>query len=136
MLDNLSIEQASLIVCVAIGGVVGLFRGLSGGLGTLGGLAAATAAGWFLFDPISSLIISRGWLTGSLEQRIAAIVVDGIIGLLAFGIVRKLIEKFVRYLVSRPFDAFLGAIVGGALGFAIWHAGQWAVNTYLGNPAA
>lgn len=131
MPENLSIEQISLIACVAIGGVIGLFRGLSGGLGTLGGIVASIAAGWSLFNPLSEFIASREWVAEGLAQTAATAAAVGIVGLLVFGLVRKLIEKFVRYLVPRTFDAFLGIIAGGCIGFAAWRAVRWVIDIYL-----
>lgn len=131
MPENMSIGEISLIAVVAVGAVVGLFRGFSGGLASLCGIAAALAAGMFLFDPVTALIAERGWFSGELERNAAAIVAVGVACLLSFGIVRRLVERFVRYLVPRTLDALLGGAVGGVIGFTAWRAARWAIDMYL-----
>jgi len=131
-----SIGEMAFFALLAVGAIVGLFRGLSGGLGSLGGLAAGIAAGWFLMDPISSFISARGWFQEPFVMRAASLVADGIAGLVVFGLVRRILEKFVRFLVPRTLDSFFGALAGAAAAFAIWRAGEWAIAFYRGGGAA
>ncbi len=133
---DLSISEIAFYGLLAVGAVVGLFRGLSGGLGTLGGLAAAIAVGWYLIDPVSSFIAGREWFEQPMATRAVALVVDGVIGLIVFGLVRRLIEKFVRFLVPRTLDAVLGAVAGSAAAFALWRVGEWMLEFYKGNSDA
>lgn len=92
--------------------VVGLFRGFSGQFGSFVGLVAALAAGYFLFAPIRNLVASGNWLTGETAQSGAAAVIDFVVALVVFGLVRRIVAKFVSFLVPQP----MNAIVGGAVG--------------------
>ena len=66
----------------------------------------------------------------------ASLVADGLIGLVVFGLVRRLVEKFVRFLVPRTLDSLLGAAAGAGAAFALWRAGEWAIAYYQGGGAA
>lgn len=92
--------------------VVGLFRGFSGQFGSLVGLVTALVAGYFLFAPIRSLVISSNWITGETAQSGVAAVVDFVVALVVFGLVRRIVAKFVSFLIPQP----MNAIVGGAVG--------------------
>ena len=133
---DLSIGQIALLACVAVGAVIGLFRGLSGGLGTVCGLAASIAAGWFALDPISEFFTARGWFNEPLALRAAALATDGLMGLVVFGLVRRALEKFVRFLVPRTLDSLLGAAAGAGVAYAVWRAAEMAVEYYRGGGAA
>lgn len=129
---DLSMGEIAFFAVIGVGVVIGLFRGLSGGLGTVGGLAAAIAAGWAVLDPIAAFISGRNWFQDALAIRAVSLVADGIIGLVVFGVVRRLIEKFVRFLVPRTLDSVLGGVAGAAAAFALWRAGEWLVAFYRG----
>ena len=92
--------------------VVGLFRGFSGQFGSLVGLVTALVAGYFLFAPIRSLVVSSNWITGETAQSGVAAVVDFVVALVVFGLVRRIVAKFVSFLIPQP----MNAIVGGAVG--------------------
>ena len=92
--------------------VVGLFRGFSGQFGSLVGLVTALVTGYFLFAPIRSLVISSNWITGETAQSGVAAVVDFVVALVVFGLVRRIVAKFVSFLIPQP----MNAIVGGAVG--------------------
>ena len=127
---DLSITEIAMFGTIAVGVVIGLFRGLSGGLGTFGGIAAGIAAGWFLLDPITSFITARGWFQQPLALRGATLVVDGLVGLVVFGFVRRLIEKVVKFLVPGTLNVILGGLVGGGIAFVLWKAGELAVDYF------
>ena len=124
---DLSITEIAMFGTIAVGVVIGLFRGLSGGLGTFGGIAAGIAAGWFLLDPITSFITARGWFQQPLALRGATLVVDGLVGLVVFGFVRRLIEEVVKFLVPGTLNVILGGLVGGGIAFVLWRAGEMAI---------
>ena len=92
--------------------VVGLFRGFSGQLGSLAGLAAGLAAGYFLFASLRGLIVSGNWITGETAQNGTAAVVDFVVALVVFGLVRRIVARFVSFLVPQPMNAIAGALVG------------------------
>ena len=99
--------------------VVGLFRGFSGQLGSLAGLAAGLAVGYFLFAPLRGLIVSGNWITGEAAQNGVAAVVDFIVALVVFGLVRRIVAKFVSFLVPQPMNAIVGTLVGLAKGMVV-----------------
>ena len=102
-----------LLGVLALFVVIGLFRGLSGTLGVMAGAAAALAAGYFLKDAAAGCVVSVGLAArGGLLAQGATAVVDFVFALLAFGIVRWLVAKFVSMLVPQPTDAILGAVCG------------------------
>ena len=92
--------------------VAGLFRGFSGQLGSLAGLVAALAVGYFLFSRIRDLAASGNWVTGEAAQSGVAAAVDFVVALVVFGLVRRMVAKFVSFLVPQPMNAIAGSLVG------------------------
>ena len=92
--------------------VVGLFWGFSGQLGTLVGLVAGLAAGYFLFVPIRGLMVATGWLGGEAAQNGAAAIADFVVALVVFGLSRKIVAKCVSFLVPQPLNAIAGSLIG------------------------
>ena len=92
--------------------VVGLFWGFSGQLGTLVGLVAGLAAGYFLFVPIRGLTVATGWLGGEAAQNGAAAIADFVVALVVFGLSRKIVAKCVSFLVPQPLNAIAGSLIG------------------------
>ena len=88
---------------------IGLFRGLSGELGSLAGFAAASGAGFFLigFARVCAEAVGFGQYAAT-----AAYVVDFVFALVAFGLVRWIVAKFVSVMVPQPTNAFLGMVSG------------------------
>ena len=96
--------------------VVGLFWGFSGQLGTLVGLVAGLAAGYFLFVPIRGLTAATGWLGSETAQNGAAAIADFVVSLVVFGLSRKIVAKCVSFLVPQPLNAIAGSLIGFAKG--------------------
>ena len=97
--------------CVAAAlAVIGLVRGFSGTLGTLAGTAAAVAVGAFSWS-LSLSLAGRYVSTPSVERLVAG-VIDFSFSLVAFGLVRRLVARFVSFLVHQPLNAILGAMCG------------------------
>ena len=90
--------------------VVGLFRGFSGTLGTLSGTASAVAVGFFSWSV--SLSLAGRCVSSPSAVRLVAGVLDFTFALVAFGLVRRLVAKFVSFLVPQPLNALLGAACG------------------------
>ncbi len=109
---NLTVLDWVLFAVTAFFMVAGLFRGFSGQLGSLAGLAAALAAGYFLFAPIRGAVTAGNWVTGEAAQQGTAAVADFVAALVVFGLVRRIVAKFVSFLVPQPMDAIAGALVG------------------------
>lgn len=93
--------------------IVGLFKGLSGWLGTIAGTAAAAAAGTMGFGLCKSAAAACSFVTPPLLVP-AAMVLDFLGSLIVFGIVRRIVARFVNFLVPQPLNALLG-MLGGAL---------------------
>ncbi len=100
-----------LLTVVTFFVVTGLFRGISGELGGVAGIAAAFAAGFALYDVARSLAASAGFSTGGLATAATA-TIDLVFLLIAYGIVRRLVSKFVSVMVPQPTNAVLGALGG------------------------
>ena len=92
--------------------VVGLFKGFSGQLGSLAGLAAGLMAGYFLFAPMKGLVAGGNWVSGETAQNAVAGISDFVIALVVFGLVRRVVARFVSFLVPQPMDAIAGALRG------------------------
>ena len=92
--------------------VVGLFRGFSGQLGSLAGITAALCAGYFLFSPIRGVVVDGNWVSGEAAQKALASVLDFVAMLVMFGVVRRIVARFVSFLVPQPMNAIAGGLVG------------------------
>ena len=92
--------------------VVGLFRGFSGQLGSLAGIAAALAAGYVLFVPVKGFVVGGNWVSGETAQNAVAGIADFVVMLVVFGVVRRIVARFVSFLVPQPMNAIAGALIG------------------------
>ena len=92
--------------------VVGLFKGFSGQLGSLVGMAMALAAGYFLFMPLKGGVTGGNWVSGETAQNAVAGIADFVAMLVVFGIVRRIVARFVSFLVPQPMNAIAGALIG------------------------
>lgn len=98
--------------------VLGLFRGFSGTVAFIAGLAAAFFAGAFAWTALETHLPVE-W------QRIAASFTGA---LLAFGLVRIIVKKLVNGLLAQPTDSLLGFLCGAACGVLALLA--WAFSGY------
>lgn len=101
-----------LFAVAAFFAVAGLFRGFSGQLGSLSGIAAALVVGYLSFSPLHEMVATGNWVTGQVSQRSMAAVADFVVALIVFGLTRRIVARFVSFLVPQPMDAMAGAIVG------------------------
>jgi len=110
--------EFTIVDWVLLGGmallaVIGLFRGISGELGSLLGLAAGVLAGFLLYGVAQSLAVSMGFeARGAGMLKGATIVVDCVMALIIGGTVRILVRKFVSFLMGRMIDSMLGLLSG------------------------
>ena len=109
---NLTHLDWFLVAVTAFLTVVGLFKGFSGQLGSLAGLAAGLMAGYFLFAPMKGLVAGGNWVSGETAQNAVAGISDFVIALVVFGLVRRVVARFVSFLVPQPMDAIAGALIG------------------------
>jgi uncharacterized membrane protein required for colicin V production len=92
--------------------VAGLFRGFSGQLGSLAGIASALLTGYFLFAPLKGVVTGGNWVSGETAQNALAGVADFTAMLIVFGIVRRIVARFVSFLIPQPMNAIAGAMIG------------------------
>ena len=114
-------DAFSTLDWVLVGGtaglaVLGLFLGFAGQVGTIAGFAAASAAGYFLFGVAQQCAYAMGFSAAT--AMMPAVVVDAIFALLAFGLARMLVKRFVQGCLGGFANALLGALVGVLIGVA------------------
>lgn len=91
--------------------IVGLFKGLSGWLGTIVGATSASVMGFFGFGTCRSAAAACSFVSPPLLVP-AAMVLDFLGALIIFGLVRKIVARFVTFLVPQPLNAILGTAGG------------------------
>ncbi len=110
---DLTVVDWILLGGMAVLALIGLFRGISGELGSLVGLAAGVLAGVLLYAPSVNCATAFGFAQrGEAMLKGAALVIDIAFAILVGGLVRLLIRKFVSFLVGRVLDAVLGLLSG------------------------
>ena len=139
-MELLPLDFVLVGVVVLLAGI-GLFRGLSGELGSLAGFAAASGAGFSLIG------LARDCADGiGLGQyaATAAYVIDFVFALVAFGITRWIVAKFVSVMVPQPTNAFLGMLsglfkgvvaIGLLTGFGLMQPGTYATGFFATHSA-
>lgn len=100
------------------GAVIGLLIGFSGAFAFLCGSIAAAAFGHF-FNQYLKTVIGHGVLR-ALALTVAA--------LLAFGLVRIIIRRFVRGMLAQPGDSIFGMLAACAAGAVVSLGGIWLWN--------
>lgn len=115
---------------------IGLYRGLSGELGSLAGFAAASGAGFFLLGLARVCADAVGF---GQYAATAAYVVDFVFALVAFGLARWIVAKFVSVMVPQPTNAFLGmlsglfksaVVIGLLAGFGLMQPGTYSTGFF------
>jgi len=109
---NLSPVDLALLGGAALIVGIGFFRGLSGELASFAGFVAAVAAGCSLYGYAHVSTRALGFDKGDVAELVAAGIADFALGLVAFGIVRWAVDKFVSFLVPQPTNALLGGLSG------------------------
>ena len=109
---NLTTIDWIIFAVAAFFTVTGLFRGFSGQLGSLAGMAAALCAGYFFFSPFKEIVADGNWVSGETAQKALAVVSDFVTMLVVYGLVRRIVARFVTFLVPQPMNAIAGGLVG------------------------
>lgn len=91
----------------------GAWRGITGELAPLAGLVACGGILWFGYTPLKALLATRFAIQPDALTFYAAL---GILflGGTAFFLVGHLIRKIGEWVIPQPFNAILGALIGGA----------------------
>ncbi len=97
---------------------IGLFRGLSGELGSFAGLAAGLLAGFLLYGAAMKCAEVSGLVDYGFGTPGAALI-DFCFGLVVFGIVRWMVSKFVSFCLGKVTNAFFGLLCGLFKGVAL-----------------
>ena len=116
-----TIQDYVVLTITLVSTILGLFIGFSGAVAFFCGLASAAVAakmGW----AFSADYFSADW---------SRALVTLVITLLAFGLVRVIIRKFVHVLLAQPADAIFGAIAALISGASVSLAFLW-ILTYFG----
>ncbi len=108
---ELTILDWVLFGALALLAGIGLFRGLSGELGSLAGLAAGLVTGFLLYGVAMRCAEVSGLVEHGFGTPGAAII-DFCFGLVAFGIVRWMVSKFVSFCLGKVTNAFFGLLSG------------------------
>lgn len=115
---------------------IGLYRGLSGELGSLAGFAAASGAGFLLIGFARTCVVALGF---GKYAAMAAYVLDFVFSLVAFGLARWAVAKFVSVMVPQPTNAFLGmlsglfksaVVIGLLAGFGLMQPGTYSTGFF------
>jgi membrane protein required for colicin V production len=109
---DFSVLDWVLLGVISFFAIVGLFRGFSGQLGSLIGIIAALATGYFIYAPVLDTVRSGGWFTGEAMQKSASALAVFILSLIIFGLVRRIVARFASFLIPQPANALTGALVG------------------------
>ncbi|MBR6732794.1 MAG: CvpA family protein [Kiritimatiellae bacterium] len=104
---------------MAILAVIGLVRGISGEIGSLLGIATGLLAGFLLYGVAVSISAQVASAHDESVRKAVAIGIDGLFALVAGGVVRILVKKFVSFLIGKVLDCFLGLVAGLVKGVVI-----------------
>ena len=107
-----------LLAAIGVLAIIGLFKGFSGWMGTVVGVAVAAVAGYFAFGYCMLAASSCPWVSGPFV-RLAAAILDLFLTLLVFGLVRRLAVRFFSFLLPQPLDALTGMTGGFFLGLVL-----------------
>ena len=110
-MDLAPLDLALLAVAALIVGI-GFFRGLSGELASFAGVVAAVVAGYCLYGYAHDGVRASGFDKGDVTELALAGVADFVLGLVAFGLVWRVVNRFVSFLVPQPTNALLGGLSG------------------------
>jgi uncharacterized membrane protein required for colicin V production len=98
---------------------IGLFRGFSGEIASFSGFLGAIFTCFFLKEEALHLAAAIGCSTALLP--VAGGAFDLIFGIIAYGLIRAIVNKFISMCVPQPTNALLGMAIGlaKALGIAV-----------------
>ena len=82
------------------------------------GAAAATVFGYFGFGYCLKAATACPWVSGPFVS-LAAAILDFLVGLIVFGLTRRLAVKFFSFLLPQPLNAIVGMVGGLFLGLVL-----------------
>lgn len=97
---------------MALLAVIGLVRGISGEIASLLGIATGLLVGFMLYGVAASIAAQAAAAHDEGVRKAVAIGIDALLALVAGGVVRIFVKKFVSFLIGRVLDCFLGMAAG------------------------
>jgi uncharacterized membrane protein required for colicin V production len=119
------LKEIAWIDALAIGAVVvlvilGFVRGCSGEIGRLVAVCAAAAVGYFGFVPVSRVVLTaRLFNDNPYAGRLVAFILLFVVCIALWLALRRLLAEAIRLVLSQPYDAILGGIIGGIKAFVL-----------------
>ena len=110
MTGTLEILDWVLVGGTAAMAVLGAFLGFSGQVSTVAGFGAASAAGYFLYGLAVRCAVAMGFAAEG--AAIPGAVLDLVFALVAFGLARLAVKRFVKDCLGAFNNALLGGVVG------------------------
>lgn len=107
----LSAVDIVALVLIAVGGIQGFFRGLSGELARLGGAVIALVGGTLLHEPVGQWVSANTRLEARPAQTLAFIATV-VIAILIMIAVRMMLKKVIQGVFSPGFDKTTGTLAG------------------------
>ncbi len=91
----------------------GAFRGFSGEMANVVGLAACIGTFWFAYQPVNKSLSYIPQIAPEATGFYATLIVF-IVGAVLFFVISKIVNRIGALIIPQPFNAILGAIAGGA----------------------
>ncbi len=107
----LSVVDIVALALIAVGGIQGFFRGLSGELARLAGAVIAFAGGTLLHEPVGQWVSTHTRLEARPAQTLA-FVATVIIAVLIMIVARMLLKKVIQGVFAPGFDKTAGVLAG------------------------
>jgi len=118
-------KEAGILDYLAFGAVAflivrGFMRGCSGELGRLVGVAAATAVGYFGFNPVARTVLASNVFSANPHAgRLIAFILMAVLCIGLWLFLRRLLSDALKLVIAQPFDALLGGVFGGVKAFLL-----------------
>ncbi len=136
-----TVTDLAAVCATAAGCIAGGIRGLTGEIARIVSVAAAVGVAYAVSGPMGGL--AAGWFgAGSPGAGIGKVAGTVVAAVLAGGLVRVAVDKFLRILVGQPANAILGVLSGGVkmatlAGAVLWLLHmipvEWVRDTLIGS---
>ena len=111
-MDGLALAVIAFLV------ILGFVRGCSGELGRLVALGSAAALGFFGFVPVLRVVLSAKIFAANFDAaRLVTFILLFVVCIALWLGLRHVLAEGIKLVVSQPFDAILGGIIGGVKAF-------------------
>ncbi|MFO1489553.1 MAG: CvpA family protein [Kiritimatiellia bacterium] len=100
------------ILILLIFTIRGIFKGLSGEIAGLAGMAVVLAGGWKLYEPLSAVILRHTRLDDPQTSQLLAYILAVVVLLIAVNLVIWLVRKVLHKVFDGPVERIGGALAG------------------------